>query len=212
MSGIFNPNGWFYKLLVSIYQVIILNCCFVLFSIPIITIGANITALYSCFFKLNKGESRSNLFKFFVQELRKNFKEATLLWFGLLAFLGLSILIYPLISKLMLDLKFLNLLFIIILTIILLALGYLFPLVARFENKPILTLVNSFRMSFENMAASILILVINGGLIVMFPIYLPKLFFVWLVTAIALAAFLNSQLIEKVFNRYRLEDDEVQKV
>ncbi|PCR99225.1 hypothetical protein RT41_GL000416 [Lactococcus fujiensis JCM 16395] len=144
--------------------------------------------------------------------MRKNFKEATLLWFGVLAFLGLSILVYPLISKLMLDLKFLNLLFIIILTIILLALGYLFPLVARFENKPILTLVNSFRMSFENMAASILILVINGGLIVMFPIYLPKLFFVWLVTAIALAAFINSQLIEKVFNRYRLEDDEVQKV
>ena len=62
---------------------IILNLLWVVCSIPIITIGASTTALYTVMLKLVKNEE-GYIAKGFLKAFKENFKQATVIWLILL--------------------------------------------------------------------------------------------------------------------------------
>ena len=70
---------------------VVLNLLWVLCSIPIITIGASTTALYTVMLKIVKNEE-GYLVKGFFKAFRENFKQSTVIWLVFLA-LGIVLLV-----------------------------------------------------------------------------------------------------------------------
>lgn len=83
LEKLFNYDNPVISFLNFIGKLIILNVLWIISSIPIITLGASTTALYKVLFKII--DHKDNFpFKLFFVTLKKEFKNATLLWTGLL--------------------------------------------------------------------------------------------------------------------------------
>ncbi len=78
-----------------IYRVIMLNGLFILFSLPIVTIGAASTATVATAHNLRVSNS-DDVYKYFVGAFKSHFKTATKVWLGMLLFGG--VLLYNLIN------------------------------------------------------------------------------------------------------------------
>ena len=68
-----------FDILDKITDTIFLSLVFLLFSIPIFTIGASMTALYYTVNKVQR-HSRGYMWGEFTGDFRRNFKQATLTW------------------------------------------------------------------------------------------------------------------------------------
>lgn len=90
MQKLFSLDGRLVKTLTRLTDIIILNTLFIVCCLPILTIGASLTALATMWHRLLKGEDTDLVFHFF-RLFRANFKQATVIW---LTCLGLSALLY----------------------------------------------------------------------------------------------------------------------
>ena len=68
--------------------IIAANLMFVVFSVPFITIGAGLTALYHVMFKTLRGGGICNPFKEFWAGFKNNFKQATITWVLFVVIMG----------------------------------------------------------------------------------------------------------------------------
>ena len=84
---------------------------------------------------------------------------------------------------------------------------YLFPLIARFDNSLSGTVVNAMILSFKHLPQSIIVFLITIGGVVIVPIYLPKLLFVWLFTGIGTVIFINANILMNVFKKYDITEE-----
>lgn len=84
MERIFNQDGWLYRGLNRLWDLIVLNILFFLTSIPIVTVGASLSALYTVTLKGVRKED-SYIVRSYFAAFRENFKNATLMWLLLLA-------------------------------------------------------------------------------------------------------------------------------
>ena len=84
MGNIFNSDSGFSKFMNRIADLFILNILWIFCSIPIITIGATTTALYSVNLKFIDNEE-GNLIKTFFKSFKENFKRSTIIWLSILA-------------------------------------------------------------------------------------------------------------------------------
>ena len=62
-----------------IFDLIILNILFVLCSLPVITIGSSLTALYSVTLKMVRNEE-SYIFRSFFKSFKENFRQTISIW------------------------------------------------------------------------------------------------------------------------------------
>ena len=53
MSSLFSPDSLFYRTMSRVADLMLLNLCFLFTSIPIITIGASYTAMYTVIFRFD---------------------------------------------------------------------------------------------------------------------------------------------------------------
>lgn len=79
MRGIFRLDGPVYKAMLFIYYIIILNFLWILFSIPLVTIGASTTASFYVAGKIIRNEDVHEFHDFF-KSFKQNFKQATIAW------------------------------------------------------------------------------------------------------------------------------------
>ncbi len=84
LRGLFHVDNPVMRFLSRVADVLILNLLFLICSIPVFTIGASLTAMYYCLFKI-KEEEEGYLVKKFFHSFRQNFKQATLMWLIMLA-------------------------------------------------------------------------------------------------------------------------------
>jgi uncharacterized membrane protein YesL len=78
----------FGRLMTRLGIIIVANVLFVLFSMPVVTMGAAYVALYHVMLKTLRGDGVINPFRQFWRGFRSNFKQATLYWIALLALLA----------------------------------------------------------------------------------------------------------------------------
>lgn len=83
MGSFFNMDSPVMRFLSRLCDLMILNILCLICCIPIVTIGASITALYSVTLKMVKGED-SYIAKGFFKGFRQNFKISTIIWLILL--------------------------------------------------------------------------------------------------------------------------------
>ena len=84
--GAFHPDSEFMQALSRVADYVILNVLCVLFSLPVITAGAAMTAKYYVSMKIVRGEEPA-VWQAFWKSFRENFKQATGIWIPALAIL-----------------------------------------------------------------------------------------------------------------------------
>ena len=83
MNRLFNIDNPIMQFISKIFDLVLLNLLFILFSIPVITAGASLSALYYVSLKILRGVD-PYIWQNFFKAFRQNFKQATLVWILLL--------------------------------------------------------------------------------------------------------------------------------
>lgn len=203
--GAFNQEGPFMAVLYKISDLFLLNILWILFSLPIVSIGASTSALYTVTLKMVRNEE-SYIFRSFIKAFRQNFKQATILWF-LFAAVG-GVLYFNLYVAASGKIFAQNFFFIIftIMTILYLMIGsYLFPVQARFDTNVLRILKISAYLSLRHLGFTIAVLAITilPFLVVALYLYLLPIF---IIIAVSGSAFLSSFLFHRIFLRYEKDE------
>lgn len=181
-----------------------LNILFLLFCIPVITIGASLTALYVVMLRIVRKEE-GPVFKGFWEAFRRNLKKSTILW--LLVLLAFCVLGGEIVYVLNFTGTVVNFYMIVIAVeavLLALILPFLFPLSARYENTILNTIKNALLLSISNLGAWLKIM-IAWMAPVLLSYYYPMLFintwYLWLFLLFGLIAFGTSHTINRVFEK-----------
>lgn len=210
MNGLFTPNSRFMRYLNRLADLMILNLLFLLTSIPIFTIGASLTALYSVCFRLGTDREGST-FRDYFAAFKENFRQATLLFLLLLLWLmgtGGAAVIFCFMAGWM---HCLFVPFAVLFIVVVLVASYVFPLLSRFENRTATTLKNAVLLSLGYLPRSIIIGAINLFPFVLLAVDLLtflKAGFAWLIIWFSAAAYCNCLLLKKVFGPYLEEEND----
>lgn len=180
-------------------NVLTLICC-----LPIVTIGASLTAMNYMALKIVRNEE-CYITRGFFKSFRENFKQATLIWLILLVMIvilaadfmimygnadsGFGRVVWGVIAAASLMVAF--------------TMMFVFPVLAKFENTVFKTLKNSFMMSLMKFPRTIVMLVVYA---------IPPVLFFTVVSAMPLCllfglsvpAWISAKLYNKFFKR--LED------
>ena len=182
-------------------DIMILNIMVLVFSIPIFTIGASVTAGYYMSFKMVKNEE-SYIVKGFFKAFKENFKQATAIWLIILAACGVLFADYRIViySGLTFD-RWIRLGLITVTLIIALGVSFVFALQARFTNTVKHTLKNAFLMALSNLPSAILF-VVSYAVPFVLLYFLPQIFPVIVLLAAGLLIYLKSMLFLRIFRKY----------
>ena len=176
-------------------------CC-----IPIITIGASLTALHYVVLKMVKDEE-GYITRSFFKSFRENFKQATLMWLMLLV-------VFILLVADFMIFRFSGIVFpgwcqialTAIAVLIMFATMHLFPLLSRYENSIRATYKNSLFMGILHLPKTILMMLCWIVPIVI-TIYVESFFPIVFFLGISGPAFLNALLYKKSFQQLEPETE-----
>ncbi len=206
MSKLFRMDSPLMRFLTKIADLMVLNILFCVTSIPLITIGASWTALYSVTLKMVRDEEGS-VSRSYFRSFRQNFRQATLLWLGVLVVLALLVLDIRVLNGMSegtapglfrVGVEILALLGIMVLQ-------YLFPSLARFEASLADTLKNACMMALAHLPKTALMTAAAVGAVWITLINNTTIavgLMVWPLIGFALMAFGNSGILRKIFDNY----------
>ena len=200
MGNMFNSDSGFSKLMNKIADLFILNILWIFCSIPIVTMGATTTALYSVNLKLINNEEE-NLTKTFFKSFKENFKKATIIWLIILItslVLGVNLFFW---LKCGLSISYFALPFIFFsLFIFLLVTPYIFPILTKIKCSTLNIFKYCFIISLKNLPYSLLI-ILFGGSVLFATFYFPIVFLFMLLLGISLHSYMVSRIFSIVFNK-----------
>lgn len=155
--NIFSPDGALYKFISRLWDVIVLNFLWLLFSIPIITIGASTVAVYSVCLKMVDDEE-CYIARSFVKAFKQNLRQGVILGIITIAACYVAYLNFALFNIIESNPLPLLIMGIIGTVVFVLSLLYAYPLMARYENTIVKTLKNSFDISVKFFGRTIVLL------------------------------------------------------
>ena len=203
-SGFMNPDSRFGRVCGFLANLIIVNLCFLLTLVPVITAGAGIAAMYYAVMKLMRQREirpASDFWKGF----RDNFKRATLVWIVLLCLAVILIMDFRIAAFMGVWAHGMWIGLAGTALVILLTAMYLFPVMACFYGTLKEQIRNSFLFIGKNIltaAAVFCINVVPMYLTYRYAAYLPLFAFLWCMCGFSLTAFLNARLLLGIFIPY----------
>lgn len=189
-----------------ITDLIIVNVLFVICCIPVITVGASVTAMYSITIKMVRDEEPASMVKGFFRAFRDDFVQSTVIWV-ILALFGAALYLDWRIAVSLSQGPARS-----VLTGILIAavcvwmciFSYVFALTARFKNATMEMIRNSFHLSLGNLKFTVPAVILNLTPLLM--IFVPAgwlrwiflaFFFIWF----SAVSYLNSMMLRPLFDR-----------
>lgn len=186
-------------------DIIILNLIFVVTSLPLVTIGTALSALYTVSMKLAKGEDPSIL-REYMRAFRRNIKPATVCWL-IMAAVGAFIFMDFRLAGAFDGTTYtvIRLLLAMIFGVWILTFLYLFPYIARFENTVFHSFKNALFLSAAHLPSTVMMLMISVGLAVI-TLFRSRTFVIgtiaWFFAGFAVVAYTQSFLFARIFSRY----------
>jgi len=156
MWSFFELDSPYCRLITKIVHIIYLNILWLLFSLPVITIGASTTALYYVAMKLVKNED-GYIARSFIKSFRMNFRQGTIIWIIVLAAGFVLLQDYRYFSYL--DYIPGKIGFALMLVLYGLAAVMVFPVLAKYDNTIRNTLKNTLYFAFRHLPSSAALLV-----------------------------------------------------
>ena len=161
MGKLFNLDAPIVQAVGQVGQMIVTTVTWLLFCLPVFTVGAATVAM--CRMMINLKEDRSCSFQSFFRAFRENFKKGTALWLILLGCAAvLAVLFYLLVLVESTILRALALiLFCALFFLVYILMIYGFPLTAYFENTLSATIRNAIGMGLGNLRQTIFAIAIT---------------------------------------------------
>lgn len=212
MQNLFSPDSVFMRVMSRIGDLLLLNLLFLLTCIPLITVGAAVTAMYSVTFRFDT-DSEASVIRSYLRAFRADWKQSTVIWLVVLLCGGSSCFNMLLFSRLPGIFSFASVLFALLLVLVLLTAGFVFPLLSQFDNPVMVTLKNAFALSLGFLPRAVLIAVVNLLPLIVFLADVYVFFqtaFIWAAIFFAAAAYLNTLLLKPVLARF-LEERKLDK-
>lgn len=176
----FSVDSPLYRFLVKFLDVLKLNFMWLIFSLPVITIGASTVAAMAVALKMVDDEE-GYIGRSFIKAFKENWKQATALW---------AVTVVA-VYAVYLDFQLFNavegnpILFLIIgmfsTALVVCALLYSYPLLARYENTLVRTIQNSLDISRKYFGRTLLLIIVVALEWVLFQFNTTMLFFWFLI-------------------------------
>ncbi len=202
MEKLFSTDGKFFRGLEKTVNVVYLNVLWIIFSVPIITIGASTTAMFSVMMKMAR-DKEGYIFQGFWKAFKDNFKQSTFIWL-IIILLG-TFLTTDLYFFFTIDWepgKYIGMVLVGFIIVFILGVIYVFPLQAQFENKIKQTIMNALFLASKHFGWSMLLLFIY--LLTAFLLYLFWYVAGWCI--IGIGAYICSRIYNKIFMKYIPEE------
>ena len=213
MGRIFDMDSPVMRFLGRLADLMILNLVTLLCCLPVVTIGASLTAMHYVLLKMVRNEE-SYIVRSFFKSFKENFKQATVIWLLMLLtgfILGFDLYFF-------LRVLTSNSVFSTVFTAAIGALSmiwlcifsYVFPLQCRFYNPVKRTLFNAFFMSIRHFFHTLGMLVLDVLVVVFFIFsiyYMPQVTVLSIMFGFPLIAFINSYILNPIFNKYIPEEE-----
>ena len=213
MNNLFNMDGPLFRFLSKVADLMILNIIFLISCIPIVTIGASVTALSYVTLKMKDGEE-GYVFKTFFRSFRENFKQSTLIWLLMLLLAVVMVVDFLIIgnmegtmSRVMKVLVGMGAL------IWLMEFTYVFPLQSRFYNTIRQTLQNALLLSIANFPKTLCMMAVTiiAVLATMWNSYTVWYgLLVWILLGFAVISWINSHFFYGIFKKLMPDQEEEQ--
>ena len=203
MENLFRYDSKFWEILEEISDIVILNFLFIIFSIPIITIGASSSALYTVSLKKTNEENIS-VFKEFMRSFKSNFKISTLAWIFTIILASMLFLDFYISNLISIKFIGLGLKFISTLVSILLIFNitYLFPMISKFDNTLKNTIINSTIISIQYLPYTIIMSILNVlWIVLLFSLWnsYHYILFFYIIIGFGIVSYINSIFLNKIF-------------
>jgi uncharacterized membrane protein YesL len=212
MGGIFNLDGPFYKFGSVIWDIMALSMLWVIFSLPVFTIGASTTALYYVTTR-RVSKKEGYLTRDFWTSFSSNFKQSTLVWLLIMVigalllwnlyymFFRTELLREAMPETMLMIMLPLQVLFFIELVLFTL---YVFPIISRFEIKGKMLFKTTMLMAHKHLPTTVLLLAMFFALLLSMFNY-PHIMLILFSSGIY--AYAASYFFVKLFKKYRPEMD-----
>lgn len=190
------------RALSKICDMVCLNVLWLICSIPIVTIGASTTALYTIMLKMVKNEE-GYIFRGFFKAFKANFKQSTIIWIIVLL-LGIVCWVDFRLAAVMPAMAgfFMRSVFLLIAFILLSVTIYAFALTARYENSIRATFRNALILTVAKLPYTLLMAAVTVGAVIASLWNSVTLMFaipLWFLIGGSLIAWINSFLLRRVF-------------
>lgn len=200
MGNMLNLDSGFSKFMNRVSDLFLLNILWIVCSIPIITIGASTTALYSVDLNL-LSEDEGHITKSFFKAFKEHFKKSTVIW--LIILLVSIVLCVNLVFwlKCGLSIAYIALPFIFFaILVFLLVSPYIFPVLSKSNSSILSTIKYCFFISIKALPYSLLITLF--GLSVLFAtFYFPIVFLFMILLGVAVHSYMVSRIFLIVYNK-----------
>lgn len=203
--NLFSIDSPFSRFLYLVADILTLHILWILYSLPLVTVGASTTALYySCMKRVRTGEGY--IFQNFHKSFKENFRQSTILWLvlvligslfytdlrigvalenpmGKIMIVGCSVFLIPYVLVCM----------------------YIFPVQAKFENCIFDNVKNALLLSLRHFPYSLLLMVIWGTILIL-GFFFPPFMGLMICCGTGLSAYLTSNIFIHIFRKYIPEE------
>lgn len=204
-------DGLLARIVRYIWNLFVLNLCFILCCLPVITIGAAISAMYAVF--LNDFRESGVLRKFFGA-FAENFKQATVIW---LIFMALAAVLaanwYYLLTYSLGGNGLLLAVAAVVSVLYLSVVSFAFALQAKYENSPLQTMKNALILSIGKLFSGVLMSFVNLFPVIMFVVDLDvfvNVVAIWIPLGFALQIQINALIVRRVFRKLQPKNQDDQ--
>lgn len=205
MRNMLDYNSGFMGLVSTICDLILLNLFFIVSCLPVVTIGAAISAMSHVTMKIVRGEE-GGVWSTYWNGFRSNFRYATLFWVVFLVVCAVLLVDYwilPLmlpsfywIPRIMVVIVFLGFFSVLI---------YLLPAISHFNCTGKQAVKNTLLMMVAHFPSTVLLLALHGICLLVY--ILPELPFMYaacyfLICGFSVLSLLSSHILNRIFTRY----------
>ncbi len=201
----FSLNSLFSRKMTKLFDLCLLNVLCIITSLPVITMGASFTALYTVLMAMSKDEE-GPVTRMYINVFKSNFKKSSLA----------GVILLLIVAVLIVDLEIWNAsgseqkpMFVtatfVLLAFVAMAAGWLFPLLAKFENSLKNMYKNAFLFAMKYFPVSLSMGVVTIGYTMLLMEYFFTLWMPALFIGIIILAYPWSFYVRSRFEKY-LED------
>lgn len=202
--GIFKLDSPIMKFLTRMADLMILNVLGIVCCLPVITIGASLTATHYISLKLIRGEE-GYIVRGFFESFKENFKQATIVWMIIIA-------VALLVAGDILIINNSGIEFHVVLKTVIIIAGvliactflYVFAILAKFDNTIMNTIKNALFMSLHQFPKTVLMVVFHvvpPAAFILIPQSIPVVLMFGFILPVYLSALLYNKFFRKLEGR-----------
>lgn len=208
MGKIFDLDSPVMTFLSKMADLIILNFVTIICCIPIITIGASVTAMHYVALKIVRNEE-CYILRAFFKSFKQNFKQATLMWLIMCVFIVIYVLDFCVLRFSTVALPdWLRVLLLAVGVVAVFATMHAFPLLAKFENTIGRTFKNSLLVGVMILPKTVLMMVM-AVVPLAIAIYFPAAMPIVIMFGVSGPALFNAWLYNKTFKKFEPEGEKI---